>query len=144
MKKQRGVVLFFALVVLILMTIIGVSLATNSIQSIKMAGAGAERLEAIAHAQGSQASFVEKYQGKPMLTDLTAKRIETDAALKVTHTITTLAAGDTNCGRSSYANSAKNISCRKIQVSSAASYGRGDLGRLIIVAGIEQQVLSGN
>ncbi|MGZ0787976.1 PilX N-terminal domain-containing pilus assembly protein, partial [Pseudomonas saponiphila] len=43
MKKQKGIVLFFALIILLLMTIIGVALAVNSTQSMRMSGAGSER-----------------------------------------------------------------------------------------------------
>lgn len=52
MKRQKGVVLFFALIVLIIMTVIGVALAVNSTQSLRMSGAGSERLEAKALADG--------------------------------------------------------------------------------------------
>ena len=54
MKKQEGMVLFFSLIILIIMTVIGVALAVNSSQSMKMAGAGSERVEAMSAAQGAQ------------------------------------------------------------------------------------------
>ena len=62
MKNQRGVVLFFALIVLIIMRLIGVALAVNSTQSLRMAGAGAERIEAIAIANGALDSVISKYK----------------------------------------------------------------------------------
>lgn len=52
MKRQKGVVLFFALIILIIMTVIGVALAVNSTQSLRMSGAGSERIEAKAIADG--------------------------------------------------------------------------------------------
>ncbi|MCD8558337.1 MAG: pilus assembly PilX N-terminal domain-containing protein, partial [Shewanella xiamenensis] len=52
MRKQKGIVLFFALIVLLLMTIIGVALAVNSTQSMRMSGAGSERIEAKSIADG--------------------------------------------------------------------------------------------
>ena len=45
-KRQQGIVLFFSLIVLVLMTLIGVALAVNSTQSLRMSGAGSERIEA--------------------------------------------------------------------------------------------------
>ncbi|MGS0726875.1 pilus assembly PilX family protein, partial [Shewanella sp. 0m-11] len=54
MQKQKGIVLFFSLIVLLIMTVIGVALAVNSTQSIRMAGAGSERVEAVAVARGAQ------------------------------------------------------------------------------------------
>ncbi len=47
MKQQKGVVLFFAIIVLLLLTIIGVSLAVNSSMSLQMSNAGSERLEVV-------------------------------------------------------------------------------------------------
>ncbi|MFL7045707.1 PilX N-terminal domain-containing pilus assembly protein [Vibrio cyclitrophicus] len=42
------------MVVLIVMTIIGVALAVNSSQSLRMAGAGGDRISALSKAQGGQ------------------------------------------------------------------------------------------
>lgn len=59
MRKQKGIVLFFALIVLLLMTIIGVALAVNSTQSMRMSGAGSERIEAKSIADGGLEAAIE-------------------------------------------------------------------------------------
>ncbi|RLV61425.1 pilus assembly protein PilX [Parashewanella curva] len=144
MKKQQGVVLFFALIVLLLMTIIGVSLAMNSTQSLRMAGSGVERLEAVAHAQGAQEKFIMEYEGTPMLTDLDAEARMTDNEMKVNHVVVPLENVDVECGRSAKATSGNNIRCRRIEVTSDGVYGREDLGRMSVVTGIQQEVLTGS
>ncbi|MCL1079323.1 pilus assembly protein PilX [Parashewanella spongiae] len=151
MKKQQGVVLFFALIVLVLMTIIGVSLAVNSTQSIKMAGSGAERLEAISHIYGSQERFITQNQGNAMMTDLTAPAQVNDAQMGVSHAVMPIGCNpdadsnctspvlDTGCARKS--RGSLGIKCRKIEVTTSARYGRNNLGQLVISSGMEQQVL---
>ena len=70
MRKQKGIVLFFALIVLLLMTIIGVALAVNSTQSMRMSGAGSERIEAKAIADGGLEAVLEKVNKEKSLTTL--------------------------------------------------------------------------
>lgn len=153
MKKQRGVVLFFALIVLLLMTIIGVALAVNSTQSMRMSGAGSERIEAKSIADGGLEAAIAVNQGTMLTTlsnvasarefgssqTLTPIPYEVDALGNVI-----IAAKDVGCQRSIKANSGSLISCRRVEISSTATFGRDNLGQLTVVAGVEQEVLTGS
>lgn len=145
MKKQKGVVLFFALIVLIIMTVIGVALAVNSTQSLRMAGAGAERIEAHAIANGGLDMAINKYRGAG-LANMTADTPDNLFGGKQ-NLIPMPKDGtiqDVSCQRSSKASGANLISCRRLEVQSAVTFGRDDLGLLQVVAGIEQEVLTGS
>ena len=145
MKKQQGVVLFFALIVLLIMTVIGVALAVNSSQSLRMAGAGSERVEALAAAQGAQAMELADKSGS-QLANLNATITETRTlgGITSTNTIDLLEFGDVNCQRSADASSSNLISCRRAEISTEAKFGRDNLGRLTVVTGVEQEVLTGS
>ncbi|GGP85405.1 pilus assembly protein PilX [Shewanella ulleungensis] len=142
-KKQQGIVLFFSLIVLVLMTLIGVALAVNSTQSLRMAGAGSERIEAMASAQGGQDKAILANQGTTMAT-MTVASTTVDAALGVSNTITPMVVGDVSCQRSTKANSGNLISCRRVEISSSSTFGRSNMGLVTVVAGIEQEVLTGS
>lgn len=145
MKREKGMVLFFSLIVLVLMTVIGVALAVNSGQSLRMAGAGSERVEAKAVAHGGQARAVEANEGAIManMTD-DLKQTVTIGTSPVENTLSPMTAGDVNCQRSTKANSANLISCRRIEIESLVKFGRKNMGELTVVAGVEQEVLTGS
>ncbi|WP_394200156.1 PilX N-terminal domain-containing pilus assembly protein [Shewanella waksmanii] len=145
MKKQQGLVLFFSLIGLLIMTVIGVALAVNSSQSMRMAGAGSERIEAMSAAHGAQERVIDNSEGATM-ANMNATMTTTDNSLgaSVTNTLTPLSLDDVSCQRSTRANSANLISCRRVEVSSAATFGRSNLGQLTVVAGVEQEVLTGS
>ncbi|NRB25268.1 PilX N-terminal domain-containing pilus assembly protein [Shewanella sp.] len=143
MKKQEGIVLFFSLIILLVMTVIGVALAINSNQSIRMAGAGSERVEAMAAAHGALDSVIDANKGV-VLASLPAGRTSAGTMLGVTSTITPLQLNDVGCQRNSNASSANLISCRRSEITSVAVFGRNNLGQLTIVAGVEQEVLTGS
>nr|WP_194956055.1 pilus assembly PilX N-terminal domain-containing protein [Shewanella sp. BF02_Schw] len=137
-KTQQGIVLFFSLIVLVLMTLIGVALAVNSTQSLRMSGAGSERIEAMASAQGGQDKVILANTGNTF-TSMTAISQTIDNELGVTNTITPLIVGDVKCQRNVKGNSIP-IFCRRIEISSAATFGRNNMGLVTVVAGIEQEV----
>ncbi|MCL1044074.1 pilus assembly PilX N-terminal domain-containing protein [Shewanella electrodiphila] len=141
--KQQGIVLFFSLIILIIMTVIGVALAVNSTQSLRMAGAGSERIGAMMSVQGAQDKVITNKQGKVMAT-MNAVTTDLDDALGVINTMTPMTVGDVNCQRSTKANSGNLISCRRVEISSAAAFGRNNLGQVTVVSGIEQEVLTGS
>ncbi|MCH4293320.1 pilus assembly PilX N-terminal domain-containing protein [Shewanella sp. 3B26] len=143
MKKEQGMVLFFSLIILVIMTVIGVALAVNSGQSLRMAGAGAERVEALAEAQGAQDRAIDTQKGAT-LANLNAQTTVNDPSLNVTSTLSPLAAGDVSCQRNTKASSANLISCRRVEVQSSTRFGRKNLGQLTVVAGVEQEVLTGS
>ncbi|MCU8070710.1 PilX N-terminal domain-containing pilus assembly protein [Shewanella sp. SM32] len=153
MKKQKGIVLFFALIILLLMTIIGVALAVNSTQSMRMSGAGSERIEAKSVADGGLEAAIEANKGASLAKlseissvvefgsnqTLTPIPYEVDAAGNVV-----ISATDVGCQRSTRPNSGNLISCRRVEISSTAEFGRDKLGQLTVVAGVEQEVLTGS
>ncbi|MBE7215623.1 pilus assembly PilX N-terminal domain-containing protein [Shewanella benthica] len=143
MKKQKGIVLFFSLIILLIMTVIGVALAVNSNQSIRMAGAGSERVEAMAAAHGAQDSVIATNAGT-LLTNLSPGITPAGTMLGVTSTMSPLQLNDVGCQRNSKASSANLISCRRSEIISIAAFGRNNLGQLTIVAGVEQEVLTGS
>ena len=137
-KTQQGIVLFFSLIVLVLMTLIGVALAVNSTQSLRMAGAGSERIEAMASAKGGQDKVILANTGNTF-TSMTAISQIVDNDLGVTNTITPLIVGDVPCQRNGKGNSVP-IFCRRIEISSASTFGRNNMGLVTVVVGIEQEV----
>ncbi|MCG9711320.1 pilus assembly PilX N-terminal domain-containing protein [Shewanella insulae] len=154
MNKQKGVVLFFALIVLILMTVIGVALAVNSTQSLRMAGAGAERIEAKALADGGVAAVLLN-KTPAFLATMTA--IDNQNSFSGgTQVLTPLPLVDdgsgnlivqpknVSCQRSAAASGTDLFKCRRIEISSQVNFGRDNLGQVLVVTGIEQEVLSGS
>lgn len=144
MSKQLGIVLFFALIVLIIMTVIGVALAVNSTQSLRMSGAGSERIEAKALADGGLQQVITNYQGA-LFANLGLVTSET--LFNGTQQLTPLpltGVRDVSCQRTDRATGANLVSCRRVEISSTTTFGRDNLGQITVVAGIEQQVLTGN
>ncbi|MGX9462381.1 pilus assembly PilX family protein [Shewanella sp. A14] len=144
MKKQKGIVLFFSLIVLVIMTVIGVALAINSTQSLRMSGAGSERIEALSVANGGLEQVIANNSGAALANLLAVK---TETAFNSTQTITPLPVADVKdvgCQRTSNAMGAGLVSCRRSQITSMARFGRDNLGSLTVAAGVEQQVLTGN
>jgi type IV pilus assembly protein PilX len=152
-QKQQGIVLFFSLIILVVMTVIGVALAVNSNQSLRMASAGSERIEAKAIADGAiSAILLNKPQSYFAL--LTTESFE--AFSGGSQTLTPLPLVDdgaggmisdskiVGCGRIVKANGGNLIQCRKTQISSEVNFGRNGLGQLTVVSGISQELLSGS
>ncbi|MCS6098027.1 pilus assembly protein PilX [Shewanella baltica] len=146
MRKQKGIVLFFTLIILLIMTVIGVALAVNSTQSLRMAGAGAERIEAQAIAGGGLNETIASNKGAALANMVAV--ITVTSTLGSQQILTPMPKDgtiqDVSCQRSTKASAANLISCRRIEISSNASFGREDLGQLSVVAGIEQEVLTGS
>ncbi|MCE9678012.1 pilus assembly PilX N-terminal domain-containing protein [Shewanella sp. AS1] len=153
-KKQQGVVLFFSLIILIMMTVIGVALAVNSTQSLRMAGAGSERVEAKALADGGVAAILLN-KTPAFLASMTAID-DQNSFSGGTQVLTPLPLVDdgtgnlivqpknVSCQRRGNANQAGSFQCRRIEISSQVSFGRDNLGQVTVVTGIEQEVLSGS
>ncbi|QYJ88079.1 pilus assembly PilX N-terminal domain-containing protein [Shewanella mesophila] len=152
MKKQEGVVLFFSLIVLITMTVIGVALAVNSTQSLRMAGAGAERIEAKALADGGIAAVL--LNKTPAFLATMSNVDNANNYSDGTQVLTPLPLVDdgagglkvepknVSCQRTKWTSS--NLECRRIEISSTVSFGRDNLGQVTVVTGIEQEVLAGS
>lgn len=144
MKKQKGVVLFFTLIVLIIMTIIGVALAVNSTQSLRMSGAGSERIEAKAAADGGLDQVIFDYSGALFASLNTETDITVLNGRQKLTPLPETGVRDVGCQRTSNATGANLVSCRRVEISSSVTFGRDNLGSLTVVSGVEQQVLTGN
>ncbi|MBR9729533.1 pilus assembly protein PilX [Shewanella intestini] len=142
-KKQQGIVLFFSLIILLLLTIIGVALAVNANQSIRMAGAGSEQVAAREMAVGAQEQALHDTQGATM-ANIDAPITINNPKLHVSSTIKPLTKNDVSCQRTSQAFAVNTISCRRSEIESAAKYGRGGHGKLVIDTGVEQEVFTGS
>ncbi|MCL1067549.1 pilus assembly PilX N-terminal domain-containing protein [Shewanella olleyana] len=142
-KKQQGIVLFFSLIVLVVMTIIGVGLAVNSSQSLRMAGAGSDSVAARLAAIGAQSLALENNKGVVMANIAEPLNIA-HVNFNVNSVISPLTIQDVNCQRTSKAYAADTVSCRRSEISSTATFGRGNLGSLTVVTGVEQEVFTGS
>ncbi|ABI72723.1 pilus assembly protein PilX [Shewanella sp. 11B5] len=145
-KYQQGIVLFFSLIVLVLMTIIGVALAVSSTQSLRMSGAGSDRLAATSLALGGLNTVISKSVVYQFSTTTDPKR--TVAELSGSQDITLMPLDnpgiDVSCQRTEKANAANLINCRRVEISSTVNYGRGGYGELSVTMGVEQEVLKEN
>lgn len=151
MNSQKGIVLFFSLIVLLLMTIIGVALAVNSTQSMRMSGAGSERIEAKSIADGGLEAVIEANKGHSLgtlsniktATEFGSRQVLTPIPFKVDAAgnviISTV---DVDCQRNTKPSNV--IDCRSLEISSTAVFGRDNLGQLTVVAGVEQEVICTN
>ncbi|KFZ38267.1 pilus assembly protein PilX [Shewanella mangrovi] len=143
LNRQTGVVLFFALILLIVMTVIGVALAVNAGQSLRMAGAGAERIEAKATADGGLATVFNETAPSFWATMTTS-----GAQTVLGSSAFSLPKGETpanvSCQRTEAASGTNLISCRRVEVSNSVTYGRSGLGSITVTQGIEQEVLNGS
>ncbi|MCH1925444.1 pilus assembly PilX N-terminal domain-containing protein [Shewanella sp. C32] len=153
LQRQRGVVLFFALILLVVMTFIGVALALNSGQSLRMAGAGSERVDAKAVADGGLAAVLNGMSGGNLATLMqrTERSLFNGAQVLTPLPLVDDGAGglkvlpqNVSCKRSANASDTTLIRCRRVEVSSSVVYGRDNLGQLTVTEGVEQQVLNGS
>jgi len=139
MKTQQGMVLFFSLIVLLIMTVVGVAIAMSSTQSLRMSQAGAERVKASVAVQGALNAVVVDNQGS-VLANLDEPLAINNPAYQATSTLTPLTEGDVACARSTRPTAG--VACRKIEVTSQVSFGRDNTAQLFFVTGLEQEVLA--
>ncbi|MFQ6371296.1 PilX N-terminal domain-containing pilus assembly protein [Shewanella sp. YIC-542] len=150
LKKQSGIVLFFALILLIVMTVIGVALAVNAGQSLRMAGAGSERIEAKAVADGGLAAVMNTYTPAELSTMAQLQERSFFGGKQTLTPLPILPAGAASsarnvpCQRVAPATGTDMATCRRIEVQNRVSYGRDDLGSITVTQGIEQELLKGS
>lgn len=140
-KKQQGIVLFLSMIVLIIMTVIGVSLAVNSTQSLRMAGAGSERIDAKALADGGLAQVILNYSGARFANMLDEETAALSGGAQIITPLPLTGVRDVGCQRTSRASGAGLIKCRRAEITSTVSFGRAGLGTLTVSSGVEQEVL---
>lgn len=144
--KQQGAVLFLALIVLVVMTIIGLGLATNSGLSLRMAGSASERIEAITQVQGAQRSVIATNDFRKLLANGTESvTLPADIGLQLgTKNALIMGSGEASCQRSSYASSTNLIRCRRAEITTTIEFGKHNMGEITQVVGIEQEILTGS
>ncbi|GLS82560.1 pilus assembly PilX family protein [Paraferrimonas haliotis] len=143
LNNQQGIVLFFALVVLLILTVIGTSLAVSSGFSARMATTSAERVESLHTINGSQLRLIDEEaakQGESLFVKGVGTTSVTDANTGVASDIKFLV--ETGCRRSSSASSASTFSCRQSEVASQVSFGKNNRGNIGIVSAVEQPVFN--
>lgn len=126
------------------MTVIGVALAVNSTQSLRMAGAGSERVEAKAIANGGLEQVISNNSGASLANMTAVVNANEFNSAQVITPLPEAGVRDVACQRTSNAMGANLVSCRRAEVTSTARFGRNNLGSLTVSAGVEQQVLTGN
>ncbi len=126
------------------MTVIGVALAVNSTQSLRMAGAGSERVEAKAIANGGLEQVISNHSGASLANMAAAVNANEFNSVQVITPLPETGVRDVGCQRTSNATGTNLVACRRAQVTSVAQFGRQNLGSITVAAGVEQQVLTGN
>ncbi|WP_220746073.1 pilus assembly protein PilX, partial [Shewanella colwelliana] len=121
-----------------------VALAVNSTQSLRMAGAGAERLDAKAVADGGLAQVIADNSGSPLANLAARQTANVFGGAQVITPLPETGVRDVGCQRTSNATGANLVSCRRAEVTSTVAFGRDNLGTLTVASGVEQQVLTGN
>ncbi|MCL1123050.1 pilus assembly PilX family protein [Shewanella surugensis] len=139
MKDQQGMVLFFSLIILLIMTVVGVAIAMSSTQSLRMSQAGADRVKASVAVQGALNAVVLDNQGS-VLANLYDSLVINDPDYQATSTLIPLNEGDVPCARSTRPTAG--VACRKVEVTSQVSFGRDNAAQLSFVTGLEQEVLA--
>ena len=126
------------------MTVIGVALAVNSTQSLRMSGAGSDRIEAKAIADGGLAQIIADYSGAELANLSVEKKANVFGSNQVIIPLPESGVRDVGCQRASNATGANLVSCRRAEFTSTVTFGRDNLGSLTVASGVEQQVLTGN
>lgn len=147
-SRQQGAILFFALIILFIMTMIGTGLALNSGMTLRMAGAGTERLQALSAVKGAQSNILSdpllQKQLANISTDFSPEiSIATDT-LNSTTILHPLHKNDVNCQRTSQAHASNLVSCRRLEMHTSTTFGRHNLGSVTVISGIEQEILTGS
>ncbi len=126
------------------MTVIGVALAINSTQSLRMSGAGSERIEAKAIADGGLEQIISDYSGEQFANLNVVTETSVFNSNQKLKPLPDAGVRDVGCQRTANATGANLVSCRRVEISSSVTFGRDNLGSLTVVSGVEQQVLTGN
>lgn len=148
-RNQGGLVLFVALIFLLIITILGVALLTNSSMDVKMAGAASDRTEALQTANG-------------VLDDVIMNAVTSEAFLKSTGDYNNGLAVNTgltdeggnarqavvhfdveaSCPRSENGTGTDTFVCRHFHDVSEVTFGRRNLGRLEVTNGVSQPLIA--
>lgn len=142
MRTHKGAVLVVSTLLLVLLMVLGLSLAGGSRVTLMGAAASAARQQALQQARGAQEGFVERQRlarENSLLLTNSGTQTQADTLFSAEHSIGFI--GEAPCKRTELADAGSNFVCRTNQVSSRVRYGKGELGSLSVTTGIEQQVL---
>lgn len=142
MKRQRGVVIIVASLLLLVITLAAVGVATRSRSALQMTSATNARSEALHLVNGAQAGFLETQRlarGQSVLISNAGTVSSTDAQ-GVVNTVSFRV--EAQCRRSRKATATGILTCRHSELESAVAYGKSNRGGLSVVTGLEQPVLS--
>ena len=142
MRRQCGAVLVVSTFLLVLLMVLGLSLAGGSRVTLMGSAASAARQLALQQARGAQEGFVERQRlarEDSLLLTNSGTQTQADTLFSAEHSIGFIA--EAPCKRTALADAGSNFVCRTNQVSSQVRYGKGEMGRMSVTTGIEQQVL---
>ncbi|WP_406664372.1 PilX N-terminal domain-containing pilus assembly protein [Gallaecimonas sp. GXIMD1310] len=148
-RTQHGMVLFVALVFLLIITVLGVALLSNSAMDVKMSGAVTDRTNALQTANGvlddvllnadTTRAFLQdlgNYAGgfnvNTGLSDSTGAPRQATIQFEV----------EGPCPRAERGTSAGTFVCRHFRDSSQVNFGRKGLGQLTVTNGISQPLVA--
>lgn len=145
--SQSGLVLFVALIFLLIITILGVALLSNSAMDAKVAGAVSDRAEALQTGNGMLGDVIKNAAtNSTFLQDITAYPITVNTTLTDnegnSRQTTVVYKLEATCPRSERGNSSDTFTCRHFTDSATVTFGRYQLGQLKVVNGVAQPLIS--
>jgi len=142
-KRQQGVALIMAMLMLILLSMLGAALLSGANQELKTAGAASERTVAEHWLEGELNKVLTDDDLSPVISTM-AMNVQVDASSQLSGTSGTLEATmEVNCKRSFSASSTSVTPvCRYVRVENSVAYGKAGVASQTIAAGVEQPLLS--
>ncbi|MCF5851091.1 MULTISPECIES: type IVa pilus pseudopilin TppD [Aeromonas] len=140
-KKNQGVALIVALVILVPLTLIAVVVMQSSGMSLKMAGSSASLQRAEHEVEGALESALSDTS---LSTQIATQAIGTSAAIGTT-TPTTLTVNTESVCKRKFEASSQNVTpaCRYAEATTSSAYGKVN-SQMTFTAGVEQPLLSAN
>ncbi|WKE64957.1 PilX N-terminal domain-containing pilus assembly protein [Gallaecimonas kandeliae] len=148
-SNQRGLVLFVALIFLLIITILGVALLSNSAMDAKMAGAASDRTEALQAANGVLDDVLMNADtNRAFLSDASSysSGLTIDTSLKDedgnARQATVHFDGESSCPRSEKGTGTDTFVCRHFHDSADVAFGRRNLAKVETTNGISQPLIA--
>ncbi|MFM5344172.1 type IVa pilus pseudopilin TppD [Aeromonas veronii] len=141
-KKNQGVALIVALVILVPLTLIAVVVMQSSGMSLKMAGSSASLQRAEHEVEGTLESALSDTS---LSTQIATQAIGTLAAIGTTTPATTLTVNTESVCKRKFEASSQNVTpaCRYAEATTSSAYGKVN-SQMTFTAGVEQPLLSAN
>lgn len=143
MKQEQGAALIIAMLIMVLLVAIGMSLMKTSSQDLKMADAAAERKMLMNMLEGANDEALAQGGISTTISNLDDELNFSSAAFAETG-VTMTPRGEYDCKRSFNASSTNVMtSCKYVDIRVSSQYGKGNVARLSITAGVEQGIING-